>query len=122
MTNHKKSKFVPARGTRAQVYKGLAKATSGGLTKKDLIAKKDKNGNVIKYISLARSLASKKQLEENSALRDLLSANRASPFKEKASAKAKSAPKKRKSAPASRKKRKSARASRKKKARRSRSA
>lgn len=67
MTTHDKM----AVGSRAQVYKGLALKTSGGLTKKDILAKKDKMGNVVKYVSKLKSLAAKERMEGDDALRAL---------------------------------------------------
>ena len=55
MTNHDKM----AVGSRAQVYKGLAKKTSGGLTKKDILAKKDKSGgdDAVRYAGHGKLIA-----------------------------------------------------------------
>ena len=53
MTEH-----VPAVGSKAQVYHGTAKHTSGGLTKKDLV--KNKHGRIVSRKKMA---AGKKALK-----------------------------------------------------------
>lgn len=52
-------KKVPAVGTKAQVYHGTAKHTSGGLTKKDLM--KTKKGRIV---SRKKHAAGKKALKQ----------------------------------------------------------
>lgn len=52
--------FKVLTGTKVQVYRGIAKQTSGGLTKKDIVAVKDSRG-VTHYKSKKQQQMGKKQ-------------------------------------------------------------
>ena len=58
MAQTRKASKIPAVGTRAQVYHGTAKHTSGGLTRKDLM--KNKHGRIV---SRRKAAAGKKALK-----------------------------------------------------------
>jgi hypothetical protein len=58
MAQTRKASKTPAVGTRAQVYHGTAKHTSGGLTRKDLM--KNKHGRIV---SRRKAAAGKKALK-----------------------------------------------------------
>jgi hypothetical protein len=53
---------MPAVGTKAQVYHGTAKHTSGGLTKKDLM--KTKKGRIVSKRKHAAGMKAIKQLKK----------------------------------------------------------
>ncbi len=62
MAQTRKVKKTPAVGTKAQVYHGTAKHTSGGLTKKDLM--KTKAGRIVSKRKHAQGIKSIKRLRK----------------------------------------------------------
>jgi hypothetical protein len=62
MAQTRKVSKVPAVGSKAQVYHGTAKHTSGGLTKKDLM--KTKAGRIVSKKKHAQGLKSIKKLRK----------------------------------------------------------